>query len=75
MLPVIGMGFGSNLLLFSHGNDDLPTSHFWNSRENETKYSKTQKVIHVDLVNYSPLRITSQHSKDTRVEIRCPEEM
>lgn len=41
MLPVVGMGLGGNLLLFSHGNDDLPTNHFWNTRENETKESKT----------------------------------
>lgn len=43
MLPVVGMGLGGNLLLFSHGNDDLPTNHFWNTRENEPKTVRHRK--------------------------------
>lgn len=37
------------MLLFSHGNDDLPTNHFRNRRVKETQENKTYKGIHFDL--------------------------
>lgn len=76
MLAELGMGFDGNLLLFSHGNDDLPTNHFWNRRrENVTQENKMWKVIHFDLRNSSPLRRIYQHLKYTSIKTRCLEDV